>query len=63
MLTLNSIYIHKKTGTEYELLHICKMQVDTVWCDAVIYKSTIDGNLYVRKIDDFSDKFTLNKTK
>ena len=56
MIELNSLYKHYKNGNNYETVSFCKMQTNNIWMDAILYKAS-DGNLYVRTITDFIDKF------
>jgi len=53
------IYIHYKNGKEYIVENFCKIQVDNIWIDAVIYKEngSNNSNLYVRPTYEFLVKF------
>ena len=57
------IYIHTKTGNEY-LIHSYKsrMKFDGKWFEAVIYRpinALHPYDCFVRKVEDFNEKFTL----
>lgn len=58
MIKLKTLYKHYKNQKDYETIDFCKMQVNDVWLDAVIYRS-IEGALYVRSLEDFEEKFSL----
>tara|TARA_R110000751_G_scaffold156469_3_gene261910 strand:+ start:483 stop:680 length:198 start_codon:yes stop_codon:yes gene_type:complete len=57
------IYIHKKTGNEYSIIsYKSRIKFDGKWFDAVIYEPTNTINPYdcfVRKVEDFNEKFIL----
>lgn len=52
----NRIYRHYK-GVEYELMTIGELEHDLT--QVVIYKSLLDGTVYVRPVQEFQDKFDL----
>lgn len=58
---------HKIKGGEYVIHDSCKVQVDGVWVDGVIYYSLHDvdvdaGQLYVRQLTDVVNMEVLNGT-
>jgi hypothetical protein len=57
LIKLKTLYKHYKNQKDYETIDYCKMQVNGEWLEAVIYKS-VDGDLYVRALADFEEKFT-----
>lgn len=56
----NRIYRHYKGG-EYELMAIGKLEHDLT--QVVVYKSLLDGVVYVRPVQEFQDKFDLVDTE
>ncbi len=57
LIELKTLYKHYKNGKDYETIDFCKMQTNNEWLEAVLYRGS-DGNLYVRELKDFADKFT-----
>ena len=55
----NRIYRHYKGG-EYELMTIGELEHDLT--QVVVYKSLLDGSVYVRPVQEFQDKFDLVDT-
>lgn len=56
-------YIHKN-GNKYNIINICKIKIDGVWCDGIIYRDVNgNGDTYVRKIEDFENSFKLIESK
>ena len=55
----NRIYRHYKGG-EYELMTIGELEHDLT--QVVVYKSLLDGAVYVRPVQEFYDKFDLVDT-
>lgn len=56
MIILNKSYIHYNNKKTYTTLNFCKMQVNDIWLDSVLY--TNDSNeLFVREVSDFEKKF------
>ena len=55
----NRIYRHYQGG-EYELMTIGKLEHDLT--QVVVYKSLLDGAVYVRPVQEFQDKFDLVDT-
>ena len=53
-IVFNGIYVYK--GNDYQVVNIGKMKKDSGWVGAVIY-SDIKGNLFVRELVDFANKF------
>lgn len=52
------IFVHNKTGNQYEIIGHCRMKKSGEWSDAIIYMSYTDFNLYVRDEEDFVLHFT-----
>ena len=52
-----SIYIHKKSGNSYIKLGSASEQIDGVWYTTkVVYKNN-DGDLFIRGLDEWEEKF------
>lgn len=63
-LSTYAIYIHYGNGKEYLIDSYCKIQVDNVWVDAVIYAQRfIYDQKYVRTLEEFKQKFTKQEEK
>lgn len=56
MITLHSLYNHYKNGKTYETVYFCKIQINDVWEEAILYKND-EGLYFARTIDDFTQKF------
>jgi hypothetical protein len=56
MIQYNQIYKHYKNGEFYIPVEPCKIQMNDIWVEAVIYKDQ-SGNKYVRPIEEFVVKF------
>lgn len=56
----NRIYRHYKGG-EYELMIIGELEHDLT--QVAVYKSLLDGSVYVRPVQEFQDKFDLVDTE
>ncbi len=50
-------YKHLKKIGEYKVLHEAKMKIGQIWIDCVVYQSLIDGRVWVREKNDFSENF------
>jgi len=55
-IKLNGLYKHYKNGNLYTVVDFCKIQVNDVWIDAVIY--TDSRSKYVRDVKEFMGKFS-----
>lgn len=57
----DEIYVHKKSQKLYCITtDNIKMQIDGVWCDAVLYRKFASDEsepLFVRSLVDFEEKF------
>lgn len=52
-----SIYIHKKSGNSYIKLGSVSEQIDGVWhATKIVYKNN-DGDLFIRSLDEWEEKF------
>ncbi len=58
-LEYNKKYKHYKNNNYYIPLNSCKIQINDIWVDAVIYQEahSFDKTHYVRSIDEFLEKF------
>ena len=54
-------YTHKTKKGTYIVLFPCQYQHESVWFEAVCYKSLESGEIYVRKEDDFNLKFAVKE--
>ena len=52
-----NIYIHKKSGKTYTKLGSASEQVDGVWHKTKIVYKNSDGNLFIRDLDEWNEKF------
>ncbi len=52
----NSHYRHYKNNKIYILIDKCKIQVQDVWLDAVIYEN-LEGEKFCRSTAEFNAKF------
>jgi len=50
-------YRHLKKKGEYKVLHESKMKIGQIWIDCIVYQSVIDGRVWVREKNDFSENF------
>lgn len=59
----NRLYVHLKTGREYFVLGKCSIKnAETgIWEDGISYTPRYDDNTYVRRSDDFKNKFISKK--
>lgn len=63
-LDLTAVYTHYKKGNEYVIEQFCKIQVDDVWVEGVIYAQRfIYDQKYVRTLEEFKQKFTKQEEK
>lgn len=65
MVTIHALYKHKKTGNLYQVVDIGKFKDGEHWVKCVIYVSKLTGqnDVYVRRIEDFEDKFEKDNGK
>lgn len=49
---------YKKKEAVYTVKQFAQMQIDDKWIDAVVYRSSVNNEYYVRELDDFIKKFT-----
>ena len=52
-----SIYIHKKSGNSYIKLGSVSEQIDGVWYKTKIVYKNSDGDLFIRSLDEWQEKF------
>lgn len=52
-----SIYIHKKSGKSYIKLGSVSEQIDGVWYKTKIVYKNGDGDLFIRDLDEWQEKF------
>lgn len=64
----DSIWRHNASGNPYIVSECCAVKIDGVWHEGVAYyaydgedKDDGDRMLYVRKVVDFIERFTLEK--
>lgn len=57
MVELNTLYRHYKNGKDYETVDFCKIQLNDVCQESILYKNN-EGSYFARTIDEFSQKFT-----
>jgi hypothetical protein len=57
---MEGIYTHNKTGNTYAIADVAKLKDGDAWVDCVIYVSwgTGKNDVYVRRTEDFKQKFT-----
>jgi hypothetical protein len=60
---MEGLYKHKKSGNLYQLVDEAKLKDGDKWVDCVIYVSMLTGksDVYVRKKEDFENKFIREK--
>ena len=52
-----NIYIHKKSGKTYTKLGSASEQIDDVWYKTKIVYKNSDGDLFIRDLDEWQEKF------
>ena len=52
-----NMYIHKKSGKTYTKLGSASEQIDGVWYKTKIVYKNSDGDLFIRDLDEWQEKF------
>lgn len=56
MIEMGKKYRHYKNGKDYITVDFCKIQLNDVWVESVLYKN-IDNSFFARTVEEFSQKF------
>ena len=54
-----TIFRHYKNNNVYVVTGKCKLQVDDVWVDGVLYTPFKSEEIFVRTLKEFLDKFKI----